>query len=533
MSAKYFAGPFTGAWRRSFYSSASRRTSGRGTDGRLHFVARPQQRSPTWSGGSVVALSATAGLLGFTLAAAGFEAPKPRPIMLFDSKIPSPEYASLDEMEAALREIRREIGGEEDIISIEPDDLHAHGYSEWSSSNPDGLPVAVAYPGLLSSLEGNFSAPYGGISVDFAYMDQIIQFNKDDMDIVVQPSIGWQDLNDQLARMESGPIAKIGGMVGTNCSGTNAVKYGTMKDWVINLTVVLADGTVIKTRRRPRKSSAGYNLNGLFVGSEGTLGLVTEATLKLAVVPEDLSVAVVTFPTIRDAAAAAAQVMQTGVPVAAMEIMDEVQMKVVNLGGATAPRVWKEMPTLFFKFSGTKASVKEHIGLVQNITKCHKGGNFEFAKDQNEQKLLWSARKESLWSMLSLRKEGQEVWSTDVAVPFSRLADIIEVSKKEMDELGLFASILGHIGDGNFHESIIYNRQDKEEREKVEVCVKNMVKRALDMEGTCTGEHSIGWGKKDSLLLEVGPETLAVMRQIKQALDPQWIMNPGKIMDLP
>jgi len=358
-------------------------------------------------------------------------------------------------------------------------------------------------------------------------MDKIIQFNKDDMDVVVQPSIGWQDLNEQLSKMgaglffpiDPGPSAKIGGMIGTNCSGTNAVKYGTMKDWVINLTVVLADGTVIKTRRRPRKSSAGYNLNGLFVGSEGTLGLVTEATVKLAVIPEEFSVAVVTFPSIRDAASAAAEVMQTGIPVAAMEIMDEVQMKVVNMGGATAPRVWKEMPTLFFKFSGTKAGVKENIGLVQKITKTNKGSNFEFAKDAREQKLLWSARKESLWSMLALRKEGEEVWSTDVAVPFSRLADIIEVSKKEMDDLGLFASILGHIGDGNFHESIIYNRQDPKERDKVELCVKNMVKRALEMEGTCTGEHSIGWGKKESLVWEVGQDTLGVMVSFKKRLE--------------
>lgn len=259
--------------------------------------------------------------------------------------------------------------------------------------------------------------------------------------------------------------------------------------------------------------------------------------------------AVVTFPSIRDAAAAAAEVMQTGVPVAAMEIMDEVQMRVVNLGGATAPRVWDEVPTLFFKFSGTKASVKENIGNVQRIAKRNGGSNFEFAKDSREQKLLWSARKESLWSMLALRKGGDEVCesarfchqsspyfyecgevadsdmtgSTDVAVPFSRLADIIEVSKKEMDELGLFASILGHIGDGNFHESILYNPVNGE-REKVEECVKKMVKRAIDMEGTCTGEHSIGWGKKESLLLEVGPDTLDVMRNIKASLDPRWIM---------
>ena len=383
-----------------------------------------------------------------------------------------------------------------------------------------------------SSLEGNFSAPYGGVSVDFAYMDKIVQFNKDDMDVVVQPSIGWQDLNAQLAAADSGlffpidpgPSAKIGGMVGTNCSGTNAVKYGTMKDWVINLTVVLADGTVIKTRRRPRKSSAGYNLNSLFVGSEGTLGIVTEATLKLAVVPEELSVAVVAFPTVRDAASAAAGIMQTGIPVAAMEIMDEVQMKVVNLGGATAPRVWKEMPTLFFKFAGTKASVRDNIERVQTITSRHGGSHFEFATDAREQALLWSARKESLWSMLALRKGSEEVWSTDVAVPMSRLADIIEVSKKEMDALGLFASILGHVGDGNFHESIMYNASDKAERAKVEACVKNMVSRALAMEGTCTGEHSIGWGKKDALLQEVGPATLGVMKAIKATLDPHWIL---------
>ncbi|WQF83186.1 Putative FAD-binding oxidoreductase/transferase, type 4, FAD-linked oxidase-like protein [Colletotrichum destructivum] len=577
MSARYSARPFLGQGLRtqlvpsaaragrSFSATTTRRSGTRtNTDGSVNTA------QGGWSGKSVLAVALATGTVGWGLASSvkdnsassGF-LPLGGGLLSADGQSRPINYATMAEMEQALKEIRQELGGE-DIISTDPEDLHAHGYSEWSSTNPDGLPVAVAYPRSTeqvsaiarvcfkynvpiipysggSSLEGNFSAPYGGISVDFAFMDQILSFNKDDMDIVVQPSIGWQDLNEKLAKMESGlffpidpgPSAKIGGMVGTNCSGTNAVRYGTMKDWVINLTVVLADGTVVKTRRRPRKSSAGYNLNSLFVGSEGTLGLVTEATLKLAVVPEDFSVAVVTFPSIRDAAAAAAEVMRNGIPVAAMEIMDEVQMKVVNMGGATAPRVWQELPTLFFKFSGTKAGVKENIGLVQKITKGHKGGNFEFAKDTLEQKLLWSARKESLWSMLALRKEGEEVWSTDVAVPFSRLADLIEISKKEMDDMGLFASILGHIGDGNFHESIIYNRTNPEEREKVEKCVHNMVKRAIDMEGTCTGEHSIGWGKKESLLLEVGPDTLDVMRSIKRALDPKWIMNPGKIIDIP
>ncbi|KAI9163351.1 D-lactate dehydrogenase [cytochrome] [Paramyrothecium foliicola] len=547
---------------RRFSTSTLRRTSA----GTRRSGSEAAAAVPGWSGSMVLAIAAAAGAAGWGIS--GMMTSQKEPGAPFGGKVLldgnlEPRYASTFEMEQAIQEIIQVLG-DEDIISTDPEDLHAHGYSEWSTTNPDNLPVAVAYPRSTeqvaaiakicykfkvpvipysggSSLEGNFSAPYGGISVDFAYMDKIIQFNKDDMDIVVQPSIGWQDLNEKLARMDSGlffpidpgPSAKIGGMIGTNCSGTNAVKYGTMKDWVINLTVVLADGRIIKTRRRPRKSSAGYNLNGLFVGSEGTLGLVTEATLKLAVIPEDYSVAVVTFPSIRDAASAAAGVMQAGVPVAAMEIMDEVQMRVVNLSRATAPRVWQEMPTLFFKFAGTKSGVQENIAQVQTITKVNGGSNFEFAKDALEQKLLWSARKESLWSMLALRKGGEEVWSTDVAVPFSRLADIIEVSKKEMDDLGLFASILGHIGDGNFHESIMYDRSNKGEREKVEQCVKNMVKRALDMEGTCTGEHSIGWGKKESLLWEVGPDTLGVMKAIKKSLDPLWIMNPGKIMDVP
>ncbi|KAM0378169.1 hypothetical protein ACHAPK_001682 [Fusarium culmorum] len=491
-----------------------------------------------WSQPKVFAVALGAGALGWGLANLNGDGES-----IWSS---TPHYASVSEMEKAIRRIEEEVGIE-GLISTDPEDLHAHGYSEWSTVNPDTLPVAVAYPRTTeqvsviaricherrvpiipysggSSLEGNFSAPYGGISVDFAYMDKIIQFNKDDMDVVVQPSIGWQDLNAKLLQMDSGlffpvdpgPSAKIGGMIGTNCSGTNAVRYGTMKDWVINLTVVLSDGRIIKTRRRPRKSSAGYNLNGLFVGSEGTLGIVTEATLKLAAIPEQYSVAVVTFPTIRDAASAAAGVMQASVPVAAMEIMDEVQMRVINLGGATKPRVWKESPTLFFKFSGTKEGVKDNISRVKKIAAANKGGNFEFARDTAEQQLLWSARKESLWSMLSLRKDGDDVFS-----------------KKEMDDLGLFASILGHVGDGNFHESIMYNKNVPGERQKVEACVKNMVKRALDMDGTCTGEHAIGWGKKESLLWEVGPETLAVMSSVKKAFDPKWILNPGKIIDVP
>ncbi|GAB7351846.1 hypothetical protein MBLNU459_g2405t1 [Dothideomycetes sp. NU459] len=470
-----------------------------------------------------------------------------------------PVYAKKKDLESAIEELRKALG--EDSITTDDEELHRHGYSEWSSINIDQLPIAVAYPKSTdevsqiakvcsrykipmvpfsggSSLEANFSAPYGGICIDFAFMDRILALHNDDLDVVVQPAIGWMNLNEQIKDsglffpVDPGPSAMIGGMVGTSCSGTNAVRYGTMKDNVINLTVVLADGTVIKTKRRPRKSAAGYNLTGMFIGSEGTLGIVTEITLKLSIIPQETSVAVVTFPSIRDAASAASKIMKAGVPIGAMEIMDEVQMGVVNKSGSTK-RKWKEVPTMFFKFSGTKAGVLENVDLVKKISKSCKSGTFDFTTDAEEQKQLWSARKESLWSMLALRKGNEEVWSTDVAVPLSRLPDIIEVSKREMDELGLFASALGHVGDGNFHESIMYDGADPAQRKKVEECVNRMVERALEMEGTCTGEHGIGLGKKESLVKELGLDAIGVMQKVKEALDPDWLMNPGKVFDHP
>ncbi|ETI28182.1 glycolate oxidase, subunit GlcD [Cladophialophora carrionii CBS 160.54] len=476
---------------------------------------------------------------------------------LIPRKPKPPTYASKMELEKAITELRELLG--EDAVSTDDDDLKDHGYSEWSSINIDQLPVAVAYPKSTeevahiakiaskyrvpmipysggSSLEANFSAPFGGFSIDFAFMDQILAIHADDMDVVVQPAVQWMELNDKLQHtglffpVDPGPSAKIGGMVGTSCSGTNAFRYGTMKDWVINLTVVLPDGRIIKTRRRPRKTSAGYNLTGLFVGAEGTLGIVTEATLKLAVIPQETKVAVVTFPTIRDAAASAMQIIRAGVPVAAMEIMDDVQMSVINRAGGTN-RTWKEAPTIFFKFSGTTAGVADNIKTTTDIAKKNHAGDFIYAKDDREAHDLWKARKDSLWSMLSLRREGDEVWSTDVAVPISRLPDIVEITKKEVDDLGLFASVLGHIGDGNFHTSVLYNRNDPKEREQVERVVHNMVDRALEMEGTCTGEHGIGLGKKQSLVSELGVETISVMQTLKRSLDPHWLMNPGKIFD--
>ncbi|KAL3469737.1 hypothetical protein BJX99DRAFT_264926 [Aspergillus californicus] len=458
-------------------------------------------------------------------------------------------------MEKAIKDIDQSLGV--DSISTDDEDLKSHGYSEWSSINIDRLPVAVAFPKTTdevatiakichrhkvpmiaysggSSVEGHFSAPFGGVSVDFMNMNKIVDFHPDDMDIVVQPSVSWMDMNAEIKDsglffpVDPGPPAKIGGMIATNCSGTNAVRYGTMKDWVVNLTVVLADGRIIKTRKRPRKSSAGYNLNGLFTGSEGTLGFVTEATLKLATIPEQTGVAVTTFPTMRDAAVAATQVIHAGIPVGAVEILDDVQMDVVNRMGGTG-REWKVLPTLFFKFSGTKLGVEDNIAGVRKIVRRNGGSDFEVEQDKAKQNILWSARKEALWSMLCLRESGSEVWSTDVAVPLSKVPDLVEISKRDLNELGLFGSMLGHIGDGNFHETILFDGE--KEREKVTKCVHDMVHRALEMEGTCTGEHGIGLGKKDFLAEEVGAESLAVMKSIKTALDPCWLMNPGKVFD--
>ncbi|KAK9649598.1 D-lactate ferricytochrome c oxidoreductase [Aspergillus fumigatus] len=502
-----------------------------------------------WTSGKALLASALAASIGYAYATTN------QPSQLESFK--KPQYGTAKDFEKAIAELRTTLG--DDAISTDEDDLQQHGYSEWSSVNADRLPVAIAYPTCTedvvkiakvchkyrmpmvpysggSSLEANFSAPYGGLTIDFAMMNKIIEIHEDDMDIVVQPSIQWMELNEKIKHtglffpVDPGPSAMIGGMIGTNCSGTNAVRYGTMKDWVINLTVVLADGRVMKTRRRPRKTSAGYNLTGMFVGSEGTLGIVTEATLKLAPIPEQTRVGVVAFPTIRDAASTAMQLIRKGIPVQCMEILDDVQMDVINRAGGTG-RTWKTLPTLFFKFSGTKAGVSDSINLTRELAKSNNAASFEFARDDREAHDLWSARKQSLWSMMSLRKEGSEVWSTDVAVPISRLPDIIEISKKELDNLGLFASILGHIGDGNFHSSIMYDRKDADQMERVEKVVHDMVDRALEMEGSCTGEHGVGLGKKASLKKELGPATLDVMRSIKKALDPHWLLNPGKIFD--
>lgn len=376
-----------------------------------------------------------------------------------------------------------------DNVSVDVDDIKIHSGSDWSShtAQPGDRPSMIIRPATTeevsqimavchlrkipvtaysggTSLEGHFAATRGGICIDFSRMDKVLALHKEDLDVVVQPAVGWEALNDDLSQEglffppDPGPGAMIGGMIGTGCSGTNAYHYGTMKDWVLSLTVVLADGTIIRTRQRPRKSSAGYDLTRTFIGSEGTLGLVTEATLRLTPKPAHTNVAVASFDSIGAAATCVSRIVGQGIGVAAVEILDDVQMRCINEAGTTS-RHWKEVPTLFFKFAGgTEKAVREHLSLVQKH--AHESGSrsFEFARSQDEADELWSARKEALWSLMAKKRPANSenggedhVWTTDVAVPISRLPEIIEQTKEDIAKSGLVGSIVGHAGDGNFH----------------------------------------------------------------------------------
>ncbi|GME23182.1 D-lactate dehydrogenase [Neofusicoccum parvum] len=507
-----------------------------------------------------------AGLLAliFVAIGAGYYAGSQTPASLpEDSTVPIHKAAeelkhdtSPGNLQAAWADFKAIVG--EENISTNEIDLKSHSGSEWSSypSLPGDVPFAVVKPGTTeevsaimkvchqrripvtpysggTSLEGHFAATRGGICIDFSRMDRIIKLNRDDLDVIVQPAVGWEALNEELGEHglffppDPGPGAQIGGMVGTGCSGTNAYRYGTMRDWVLSLTVVLADGTIIKTRQRPRKSSAGYDLTRMFIGSEGTLGLVTEATLKVTTKPANTSVAVCSFASIRDAADCVFRVVGAGVPIAAIEILDDVQMRCINDAGSTSKR-WKEAPTLFFKFAGTPTSVKEHISIVQSLAKSSGSKGFEFARSKEEADQLWSARKEALWSVMAKKRDdGDKVWTTDVAVPISRLPQIIEETKADIDKSGLIGAIVGHVGDGNFHAILLYNEREHDVADGV---VHRMVKRALEMEGTATGEHGVGIVKRDYLNHELGETTVDAMRKLKQAYDPLCLLNCDKVV---
>jgi D-lactate dehydrogenase (cytochrome) len=385
--------------------------------------------------------------------------------------------------------------------------------------------------GTGTSLEGHVAALHGGVCIDVSQMNEVIRVNAEDLDVTVQPGVTRKQLNEYLRDtglffpIDPGADASLGGMTATRASGTNAVRYGTMRENVLGLTVVLADGRIIRTSRRARKSSAGYDLTRLFVGSEGTLGVITEVTLRLYGIPEAISSAVCSFESIKGAIDTVITTIQCGIPIARIELLDEVQMDACNkYSGLDYP----VQPTLFLEFHGTEAGVKEQAEMVQELAAENGGGNFQWTTKAEERSKLWQARHDAAYACMALRP-GSKGWATDVCVPISRLAECIMETKKDLEGTDLITPLVGHVGDGNFHLVYLVDPENEDEIAEAKELNDRLVQRALAMEGTCTGEHGVGYGKIDFLTAEHG-EAVSVMRQIKKALDPQNLMNPGKIV---
>src|SRR5579883_920122 len=387
--------------------------------------------------------------------------------------------------------------------------------------------------GTGTSLEGHVAALQGGICIDLSQMNKILRVSPEDLDCTVQAGVTRKQLNEYLRDtglffpIDPGADASLGGMAATRASGTNAVRYGTMRENVLSLTVVLADGRVIRTARRARKSAAGYDLTRLFVGSEGTLGVITEVTLRLYGIPEAISAAVCPFPTIEDAVNAVILTIQSGVPVARIELLDEAQIEAINRYSKLDHRV---APTLFFEFHGSDAGVAEQVAMVRQIAGEYGGSDFRWATTPEERSKLWQARHDAYYAALALRP-GSQGWATDVCVPISRLAECIAETKRDLAASPIPSALVGHVGDGNFHLVFMIDPKEPQEIAEASRLNERMVARALAMEGTCTGEHGVGYGKIDFLPAEHG-EAVEVMRLVKRALDPDNLMNPGKIVRL-
>jgi D-lactate dehydrogenase (cytochrome) len=440
-----------------------------------------------------------------------------------------------------------------DRISYQTDVRDEHGHDE--SSHTAAPPDAVAFPettaevveivracarqqvpiipyGRGTGVEGGVVAVRGGLCIDMGNMNRILAVNHDDLDAQVEAGVTQWGLNAELSSsglffpVDPGAEATLAGMAATRASGTNAVRYGTMRENVLGLTVVLADGQVISTSHRARKSSAGYDLTRLFVGSEGTLGIITEVSVRLHRRPVALASATCQFSDIDQAVRTAMATIQAAIPVARIELLDEISIDAVNrYSGLNQPIA----PTLFFEFHGTSQGVVEQSESVQEIARGHGADDFVWATEDAEREKLWQARHEAYYAMLALRP-GAKSFTTDVCVPISRLAECIRETKRDLAEFGVSAPLLGHVGDGNFHVLLLVDPESPAELKRVHQINQRIVQRALDMNGTCTGEHGVGLGKRDYMEAEFGP-ALGVMRRIKQSLDPHNLMNPGKVLD--
>jgi D-lactate dehydrogenase (cytochrome) len=388
--------------------------------------------------------------------------------------------------------------------------------------------------GVGTSLEGHVNAPRGGVSIDFRDMNKVLTVHAEDLDCVIEPGITRKALNEQLRDsglffpIDPGADASLGGMAATRCSGTNAVRYGTMKDNVIALKVVLANGEVIDTARRARKTAAGYDLTRLMVGSEGTLGVITQLTLRLSGIPEAISGGTCPFPSVEACCNTAIHTIQSGIPVARIELLDALQVRACNLHSKLG---LPETPMLFLEFHGTEASVAEQSKRFGEIAAEFGGGPFTWTTRPEERTRLWEARHHAALSNFALRP-GSQMISTDVCVPISRLAECVTATQADIEQSRLLAPIVGHVGDGNFHLSIMIDIDDADEVKRAKALSERLVERALAMDGTCTGEHGVGQGKMKYMAAEHGAAALAVMASIKRALDPQNIMNPGKIVSV-
>lgn len=392
-----------------------------------------------------------------------------------------------------------------------------------------GVPVIPF--GAGTSLEGHVTASRGGVCIDLSRMNRIIAARADDLDATVEAGVTRQQLNAHLRDtglffpIDPGGESTIGGMAATRASGTNAVRYGTMRDNVVALTVVMADGRIIRTGSRARKSSAGYDLTRLIVGSEGTLGLITEVTVKLYGVPETISAAVSPFASVADAVASVVSIIQCGIPIARVELLDARTIEATNRHGGSN---YREMPTLFLEFHGSERDVEEQVEKVREIMTDNGALDFETASDSESRNRLWKARHNVHYAIQGMRPNAR-VWSTDVCVPISRLTECIAETEIDIAAASFFIAMVGHVGDGNFHLGLAIDPDDPNELAEAAALNDRLVRRAIAMEGTSTGEHGVGSGKIKFMELEHG-EAVDVMRQVKAALDPQGILNPGKVL---
>ena len=394
--------------------------------------------------------------------------------------------------------------------------------------------IPVVPFGTGTSLEGNVVGNEKGITISLEKMNKILNVNVEDFDCRVQACVTKEQLNDYLREdgvffpIDPGANAAIGGMASTSASGTMAVKYGTMKTVITGLTVVLPNGDIIKTGSRTKKTSAGYNLTNLFIGSEGTLGIITEVQLRLSPIPESIMSAVCHFPSLEDAVQTAQQVTQYGVPIARIEMLNKDQMQ-ISINYSKLKNV-EPVPTLFFEFHGSEVSNKENIKIVEEISKDNNGSSFKWAKDLEERNKLWKARWDVYYSVKALINNGR-VYSTDVCLPISKITECVKFAEKETEKLGLRAPMVGHLGDGNFHVLLPYNPKQIETYDKIRDFSDLLIKKTLELGGTITGEHGVGLHKKAYLLKEHG-DNIPLMKSIKRTIDKNNIMNPGKIFDL-